>query len=76
MQTIIWIKLSERNKEAIKLQEILTEHGCIINTRIGLHNGGENICKNEGLILLDVNGDPTELVNKLKLHWEIFTQEY
>lgn len=71
MPTIIGIKLSERNAESIKLQEILTKYGCNISTRIGLHHSTGEACSNAGMILLDTVDDPSELVTELKKYWEI-----
>ena len=71
LPTIIGIKLSERNKESIKLQEILTKYGCNISTRIGLHHSTGDACSNSGMILLDTVDDPAELVSELKMHWEV-----
>ena len=38
MTAIIGIKVENRREEASKLQDILTEYGCVIKTRIGLHD--------------------------------------
>ena len=69
MKTIIGIKISERNNDAIKLQEILTKYGCQIETRIGLHDHSEDICSNNGIVLLDTVDDCTELVKELEKNW-------
>ena len=46
MTAIIGIKVENRREEASKLQDILTEYGCVIKTRIGLHDMGEYKCLN------------------------------
>lgn len=71
MPTIIGIKLSERNKDSIKLQEILTKYGCNISTRIGLHHSTGEACSNSGMILLDTVDDPSDLTTELKKYWEV-----
>ncbi|MCX7615237.1 MAG: hypothetical protein N2Z65_05745, partial [Clostridiales bacterium] len=50
---IMGIQLKERVEHAPKIQEILTKHGCSINTRIGLHNASHDSCSPHGLILLE-----------------------
>ena len=52
MSTIIGIKISNRIEEATKLQEILTNYGCVIKTRIGLHYMVEYKCLNYGIVLM------------------------
>ena len=54
MTTIIGIKISNRLESAVSVQEILTKYGCIIKTRIGLH---EEINGQWGLILLEIIND-------------------
>jgi len=71
MTTILGIKLSERTKDALLFQEIITEHGCNIKTRIGLHQGTEDCCSNDGIILLELSGDNDKLVEILNKHWQI-----
>lgn len=71
MQTIIGIKLENRIKDAIELQKIITEHGCSIGTRIGLHETYENDCVSAGLVILEVTDDKSEeLYKKLSDKWE------
>lgn len=54
MRTIMGIQVGDREHEAISLQELLTEHGCAIKTRLGLHeNAGEGQCSSKGLILIE-----------------------
>ncbi|MEE3350385.1 MAG: hypothetical protein VZR09_10155 [Candidatus Gastranaerophilaceae bacterium] len=46
MTAIMGIMLENRIEESLKFQEILTECGCNIRTRIGLHPIGEYKCIN------------------------------
>ena len=67
--TILGILLKKRTKTAESFQEILSKHGCIIKTRIGIHGVSDNICSPDGVILLDVIGtdaDITALENDIK----------
>ncbi len=64
---IMSLILNNRVKNAVKLQDVLTESGCIIKARIGLHEAGD-VCANEGLIIMQVAGTDAEvgeLENKL-----------
>lgn len=76
MTTILGIELPERNTDATKFQEILTEHGCNIRTRIGMHHGTEKACTNNGIILLDIVGENEDLLNELKEHWNVQVMKF
>ena len=71
MSAIIGILLDNRTEEATKFQEILTEYGCNIKTRIGLHNIGEYKCINNGIILLEVVSNINEIYDTLSKHWQV-----
>ena len=47
------IKLQERMSDATKFQSILSEYGCSISTRLGLHMASADACSPSGLIILD-----------------------
>jgi metal-responsive CopG/Arc/MetJ family transcriptional regulator len=53
---IMAVVLNQRSKEAPNVQEIFTKYGCAIKMRLGLHET-EDICTDEGLILLHMGGD-------------------
>jgi len=57
MTTIFGIRLDNRTQTAIDFQKKLTCFGCIIKTRLGLHDVSENKCAPNGLILLEVIDD-------------------
>lgn len=65
MYTIMAIKISPRTSAAPKVQEILTRYGCIIHTRLGLHEATENTCSTSGLILLNLMPTAKEEIAKL-----------
>ena len=71
MSAIIGIQLDYRIEEAVKFQQILTECGCNIRTRIGLHNIGEYKCINNGIILLEVVNNINEIYDTLSRHWKV-----
>ncbi|MDA3900531.1 MAG: hypothetical protein PF637_08430 [Spirochaetes bacterium] len=56
---VIGVLITDRVKEAGSVQETLTKHGCIIRTRLGLHQAG-NHCSPDGLLLLELAGDINE----------------
>ena len=57
---VMTLILNNRVKNAVKLQDALTESGCIIKARIGLHEAGD-ACANEGLIILQLTGSDAEV---------------
>lgn len=71
MSAIIGVLLANRVEEAVKFQQIITECGCNIKTRIGLHNTGEYKCVNHGIILLEVVDKINEIYDKLSKHWQL-----
>jgi len=54
---IFGIHVTNRATQAGRIQELLTEYGCNIKTRIGLHHVTANACSPRGLILLEMYGD-------------------
>ncbi|QTA38849.1 hypothetical protein JYK00_00045 [Thermosipho ferrireducens] len=64
VRTVMAILIDNREVSATKVQELLTEYGCYIKTRLGLHEGVPNYCSNSGLIIL-------ELVDDEKKHEEL-----
>lgn len=59
-----------RKKEAVTVQKILTEWGCFIKTRLGLHEGVLDQCSEVGSIILELVGEKEkhiELARKLNL---------
>jgi hypothetical protein len=64
------IVVNKRKEEAITVQKILTEWGCYIKTRLGLHEDCLDNCSEVGTIILEVVGDKLkheELTRKLNL---------
>lgn len=54
---IFGIHVTNRATQAGKVQELLSQYGCNIKTRIGLHHVDNNVCSPRGLILLEMHGD-------------------
>ncbi|MFP4548051.1 MAG: hypothetical protein ACLFQM_07955 [Fidelibacterota bacterium] len=64
------IVVNKRKKEAVTVQKILTEWGCYIKTRLGLHEDCLDNCSEVGTIILEVVGDKDkheEMQRKLNL---------
>ncbi len=53
-RTILGVHVAHRSKHTVRVQKILTEYGCSIRTRVGLHGAGDGFCSPNGLILLEV----------------------
>ena len=54
---ILGVLITDRQKEAGKVQALLTKFGCSIKTRLGLHEVTDNLCSSSGLIILELTGD-------------------
>jgi len=62
METIIMaLTIDPRSAHAPQVQTVLTKHGCIIKTRIGLHEVSQKSCSEEGLIILHIHSSLDEI---------------
>lgn len=57
---IIGIRVDHRRSNAVHLQKALTEFGCAIKLRVGLHETGDDFCSDDGLIMLQVCAEKEE----------------
>ncbi|MFP4557687.1 MAG: hypothetical protein ACLFNU_12530 [Bacteroidales bacterium] len=57
---ILGIRINDRVKEAGNVQRVLTQFGCSIKTRLGLHEVTDNHCSTSGLIILELTGSKDE----------------
>ena len=55
---IFGVHVTDRANQVPQVQKLLTEYGCNIKTRLGLHRVDEQVCSPRGLILLEMFGDP------------------
>ncbi len=69
---IMGIELKDRAVNAPKFQELLTKHGCAINTRLGLHNASDQSCSPRGLILLEFIEGADEEARDLEEELSVF----
>ena len=56
-KTVLGVLINNRVENASQVQKILTEFGCSIKTRLGLHEVDEKLCSSSGLLLLELFGD-------------------
>lgn len=59
---VIGIHVSDRVQKIQLIQPVLTKFGCSIKTRLGLHETDEENCSPNGLIILELSGNPAEFV--------------
>ena len=62
---IVLVKIDQRSTEATKVQGILTKYGCNIRVRLGLHQVSNEFCANDGLVVLEVQGEQNILENMI-----------
>lgn len=58
---IMGVVIDLRSKNAQKVQEVLTKHGCIIKIRLGLHEVSEEECTEHGLVILNLMNKQKEI---------------
>ncbi len=69
-KTLLLILVNKRKESAPTVQKILTDWGCIIKTRLGIHDDILEHCSNSGLIVLELVGEKKkqqELTRKLDI---------
>ena len=52
---LLALRVTNRDSSAMKIQEVLSKHGCKISMRLGLHDvegEGSNICSGTGTMIL------------------------
>ncbi len=53
---IVGIHIQDRITRASEVQKILTQYGCTIKTRLGLHEVSGDVCSGNGVVLLELTG--------------------
>jgi hypothetical protein len=69
-RNVVAMLINTRNETAVNVQKILTGWGCMIKTRLGIHDGVLDNCTQTGLVLLEMVGEEAkieEFVRKLNL---------
>lgn len=67
---VVAIIVENRGENAVNVQKVLTGWGCMIKTRLGLHDGVLDSCSPSGLIILEMVGAEEKLeefVHKINL---------
>jgi hypothetical protein len=70
MKTILLILIGDRKESAVQVQKVLTGWGCMIKTRLGIHDGVMENCSDTGLLILELAGERkqmNELARKVSL---------
>lgn len=66
---ILGVHITNRVEHVADVQKTLTDFGCDIKTRLGLHEASDEFCSSSGMILLELLDDmdkKNELVNALR----------
>lgn len=58
---VVGVHITERVKHATEVQQVFTQFGCQIRTRLGLHEAEESVCSPNGLILLEMVDDDAKV---------------
>ncbi|MCI0474053.1 MAG: hypothetical protein L0Y76_10775, partial [Ignavibacteria bacterium] len=69
-KTVLLILIGKRKDSAVEVQKLLTAWGCLIKTRLGIHDGILENCSDEGLVILELYGSKEqkeELARKMEL---------
>jgi hypothetical protein len=69
-KTVLLILIGKRKDSAVEVQKLLTAWGCLIKTRLGIHDGILENCSDEGLVILELYGSSEqkeELARKVGL---------
>lgn len=54
---LLLVKVARRSQAASEVQKTLTGFGHLIRTRLGLHEASPEFCAEDGLIILELNGN-------------------
>ena len=55
---ILGVHIADRTRHVGEVQSLLSEYGCYIKTRLGLHEASKQVCSPNGLIILELIDDP------------------
>jgi len=66
MGSIMAIKVNGRIVHAPHVQEILTKYGCNIKTRVGFHEVNEDQCSMDGILILQLFGNDSDIMAMLE----------
>jgi len=55
-KTVLLVLIGKRKESAVEVQKVLTAWGCLIKTRLGIHDGILDNCSDSGLLILELYG--------------------
>ncbi len=55
-KTVLLVLIGNRKESAVEVQKVLTAWGCLIKTRLGIHDGILDNCSDAGLLILELYG--------------------
>ena len=58
---IVAVHITDRLQHVPKVQSILTQYGCLIKTRLGLHELSADVCSPNGILLLELVDDEKQV---------------
>lgn len=59
---VLGVQVTNRVEKIMDVQKVLTEHGCNIRTRLGLHEVSKKSCSPTGLLIVDTFGDEADIL--------------
>lgn len=59
-KSILIVLISTRRASVGSVQQLFTEFGCIIKTRLGIHDGVLDKCSDTGLIIIELVGEKAQ----------------
>jgi len=65
-KVIMGIQMLQRRETAQVVQAALTDFGCYIKTRVGVHQASADMCSEQGLILLEFIDDADKQAAELE----------
>jgi len=74
---IVAVHISDRTKLVQEVQNVLSQFGCSIKTRLGLHEASADYCSTKGVIILELIGGAAkakELTDKLDAIYGVETK--
>ena len=63
---VIGVRMDNRINNASGFQKVLTDNGCKIKARLGLHEVSEDLCATDGMIILQPFGEKAEIEQLVK----------
>jgi ribose 5-phosphate isomerase len=63
---VIGFQIDVRTEAAEAVQKLLSEYGCYIKTRLGMHQHADESCTEKGLVILEMIDNCTESAEELR----------